>query len=262
VVQGYVDPRRVRAQAREAARQAVALDDSLAEAHTALAAYLHVFDWDWTAAEREYRRAIALDPNEPTAHLWYGLLLEEQGRFNDALVERKRALELDPLAPNTGVASSLRKAGRYEEARAAFQEVIDQHPGYWQAHDGLAQVLEETGNLAEAARFFERAADLAGRTPQATAGLARVLALSGKRAQAKRLVADLRVEAERTRNYPPVVATALAAIGDRSAAMVWLDSSFVQRHPQLIEIGVNACYEPFRHDPGFQELLRRVGLAR
>ena len=261
-VHGYIDPREARPLARDAANRAVALDDSLAEAHTALAGYLHVFEWDWAGAEREYRRAIALDPNEPTAHLWYGLLLEQVGRFDEAIVERRRAVELDPLAANAGLASALRRAGRFDEARAAYHDVIDHHPGYWQAHDGFGRLLEDSGSIAEAIPEFERAAALAGRTTEPAAGLARVLALSGRRADARKLVEKLRGDAARTGIFHPVVATALAALGDTDAAMQWLEISHRQRNPGLVEIGQDPRYAALRGDARFQSLLESVGLRR
>ena len=261
-IHGYVDPDVARSLARDAANRAVALDDSLAEAHTALAGYLHVFEWDWAGAEREYRRAIALDPNEPTAHLWYGLLLEQVGRFDEAIVERRRAVDLDPLAANAGLASALRRAGRFDLARAAYRDVIDHHPGYWQAHDGFGRLLEATGSLAEAIPEFERASALAGHTSEPTAGLARVLALSGRRSDALRLIEKLRADATRSGIYHPVVATALVAVGDTNAAMQWLMISHRQRNPGLVEIGQDPRYAALRGDSRFQDLLKSVGLRR
>jgi TolB-like protein/Tfp pilus assembly protein PilF/tRNA A-37 threonylcarbamoyl transferase component Bud32 len=256
---GYIHPREARERAREAAGRAVKLDDGLAEAHTARAAYLHVYEWDWPAAEREFRRAIELDPNDPTAHNWYGFFLGGMGRFDEAIVETTRGRDLDPLAPDVGLAAALRKAGRYDLARAAYGVVIEHHPGYWQAHEGLARLFEATGELKEAVPAFERAMALAGRTSRPKAGLARVLALSGRKADARRLIGELRGETGRTGIYDPVVATALVAAGDTNAAIEWLETSYRQRHPDLAEVNVDPRYAALRSDPRFVDLLRRVG---
>ena len=261
-VHGYVEPREAAVHARDAARRAVALDDSLAEAHTALAAYLHVFEWDWAGAEREYQHAIALDPGEPTGHLWYGYLLETLGRFDEAIAERKRAADLDPLAPNMGLATVLAKAGHRDTALAAFHDAIARHPGFWQSHESLGELLEAMGNLPEAMRELERAAQLAGGTSAPRAGLARVLARSGKRAEATRLVAELRAEAAKSGNYHPLVATAMFALGDTTAAIAWLETAYRQRHPGLVDIGTDEAYDALRQNGQFQDLTRRVGLGR
>jgi serine/threonine-protein kinase len=261
-VHGYLEPRGAREKARDAATRAVALDSSLAEAHTMLATYLHVFEWNWQAAEREYRHAITLDPNEPTAHLWYGYMLEALGRFDEAIVERRRAIDLDPLAPNSGLAAALRKSGRYDLARAAYESVIAHHPGYWQAHEGLAQTLQATGALTDAANEFERAAALAGHTARPNAELARVLALAGRTDEARRLVAELRTDAASTRIYHPAIAMALDALGDRRSAIEWLETAYRQRHPGLIDISDNDAYGALRGDPHFEDLRRRIGFRR
>jgi serine/threonine-protein kinase len=120
-VLGYINPDEGRERMREAASRAVELDGGSAEAHTVLAAYLHVYEWDWGAAEREYRHAIELDPDYPTAYLWLGFLLLCAGRFDESLAARQPLLTLDPLDPNTGFGFTLRAAGRSDLAKAAFQ---------------------------------------------------------------------------------------------------------------------------------------------
>ena len=246
---------------REAVRKAVELDDSLSEAHTVQAAYLHVYEWNWSRAEREFQRAIDLDPNQPTAHAWYGYLLENLGRFDEAISERERGLELDPLAPEVTLGGALRKAGRYQDARRAFRDVIARYPNNWPAHEGLGLVYELTGELDDAIREFELAVTFAGPTQRPKAGLARVLALSGRTADAQRLIRELYADAARTGIYHPVVAAAVLATGDQNGALEWLERSYGQRHPALVELYVDGRFASLRGDRRFDDLLRRVGFT-
>src|SRR2546423_7426202 len=147
------------------------------------------------------------------------------GRFDEASAERTRGHDLDPLAPDAGLPAALRKAGRFDLARAAYRDAIRQHPGYWLSHEGYGMLLEALGELEDAVREFERAVELAGLTSRPKAGLARVLALSGNRAEAQRLIRQLRTDAARTGIYHPLVATALVAAEDSKAAIEWLEMS-------------------------------------
>lgn len=113
--------------------------------------------------------------------------------------------------------------------------------------------------MEEAVRAFERAVALAGPTPRARAGLAHVLALSGRETEARRIIQELRTDAAVSGNYYPVVAAGLVAVGDTSAAAEWLEAAYRQRHPALVEVNVDERYAGLRHDPRFQDLLRRIG---
>jgi len=263
-VHGYIRPDDGRQRMGEAARRAAELDDGLAEAHTVLAAYLHVYEWDWAAAESEYRLAIELDPNEPTAYNWYGFFLEGMRRFDEAIAARERARDLDPLAPSStsGLGYSFRLAGRYDLAKAGYEDALELYPDYWLAYDALGELAEAMGDLEAAVRAYESAAAHAGRTARARAGLARGLALSGKENEARRLIEELRSEAATSGIYHPTVAMALVAVGDRNAAIEWLEAAWRQRHPDLVRIDVEPRYAELRPDPRFQNLLRRIGFRR
>ena len=245
---------------RQAALQAVAFDPELAEAHTVLGGYLHVYEWNWEAAEREYIRAIELDPNYHTARLWYGYFLEAMGRFDESLVQRRRMVELDPLMPSVGLGTVLNLMGRGEEALEFYRDVIERDSAYWQADEAMSDVYEGGGKLDEAARALERAVAHAGNTSRPKAHLARVLARAGNRVEARRLLEELRAQARASDIYHPVVATALAAAGDVDGAFAWLEKSYAQRHPDLNHLSVEGAYRALRGDPRFTDLLRRVGL--
>jgi len=258
-VHGYIHPREGRERMLATARRALELDEGSAEAHTVLGAYVHVYEWDWDAAEREFRRAIQLDPNYPTAHAWYGHFLENMGRIEEALVERRLAARLDPLAPSNGVGWALMRAGRYAEAMASFREALEIDADYWQAYDAIGTLLILTGDFDGGVAAFERAVATSGGTPKTMGGLARALALAGRREEARERLRAIRQDVGASNIYHPDVAPALLALGDTTAAFEWLDASFRQRHPALTAIDHHPAYAGFRANIRFQDLLRRVG---
>jgi serine/threonine-protein kinase len=238
----------------------VELDDGLGEAHTALGGYLNFYEWDWAGAEREYRRAIALDPNFPTTYVWYQFMLNSAGRLDEALEAGTRARELDPLAPLMGTIRTLGLQGRTDLAMTEARAGVEHHPNSWLMYRSLGELLLETGRAEDAVHAFERAAALAGRTANARARLARALALAGRQRDARALIEELRAESAATDVYHPVVAAALAAVGDVEAAITWLQAAYRQRHPALVELNAEPGYVRLRRDPRFQDLVRRVGL--
>jgi len=256
---GYIRPEEGRARMGAAARRAVELDDGLAEAHTVLAAYLHIYEWDWAAAEKEFQRALELDPDFPTTHRFYGFFLGMMGRLDEALSEQRRAQELDSLAPDVEIGTPLLRLGRYDLAEAAFREKIERDPTFWIGYDGLGQVLELTGRRTEAVSAFERAVALSGPALRPKALLARALILAGREAEGRRMIHELRVEGTRRGIYHPAVAVAIVAGGDTSGAFEWLEAAYRQRHPDLVRLKTEKFYAPLRGDPRFQDLLRRVG---
>jgi eukaryotic-like serine/threonine-protein kinase len=263
-IHGHMHPDSARARVRHYALRAIALDDDLAEGHTALAAYYHMYEWDWPAAEREYKRAIQLDASFTTAHLWYGYSLEGMRHFDEAIAERSRARELDPLSATAagGVGGALAVAHRdYERAKALYRESIELDPGFWQAYDSFGTLLEVTGDLDEARRMFERAVENAGHTQRPKAGLARVLARAHKMTEARKLLDELRADAAATGIRHPSVAAALYAAGDSTGAIEWLDAAYRQRHPELTRINADRAYDELRQDPRVQEIVRRLGLT-
>lgn len=259
---GYIRPEEGRARMGAAARRAVQLDDGLAEAHMVLAAYLHIHEWDSAAAEKEFQRALELDPDFPTTHRFYGFFLGTMGRFDEALTEQRRALELDPLAPDLELGTTLLRAGRYDQAETAFREKTTRDPTIWIGYDGLGQVLELKGKRDEAVSAFERAVALSGTSLRPKASLARALVLAGREAEGRRMTDSLRVESVRKGIYQPALAAALVAEGDTSGAIAWLEAAYRQRHPDLVRLNTDASYAALRGNPRFQDLLRRVGFPK
>jgi len=245
--------------------RALELDDGFAEAHSMLGVYLHVYEGDMDAAEREHLRAIALEPGNATSRNLYGNFLRSVGRVEEAIVQQSLAVALDPLAPALSeiVATTLLRAGRVSEAYDHVQDAIELDSTYWRARAVRALIYELTGRPDDAIREFERANALAGgATHRTMADIARVLARTGREAEARQLVSKLRSEAARTGFMEPSAATALHALGDVDAAHAWLEEAYRQRNPHLYYMGGDPRFAPFDDDPRFLNLLRRLGVRR
>ena len=262
-IHGHMHPDSARGRVRQAALRAIALDSNLAEARTALAAYYHLYEWNWPAAEREFKRALELDPSFTTAHLWYGFSLEAMRRFPEAIAERSKARELDPLSATAagGVGGAIVVArGDYQRAKSLYRESIELDPNFWQVYDSFGTLLEVTGDLNEARRMFELAVERAGHTQRPKAGLARVLARAKKMSEARKLLAELRADGAVTGIRHPSVAAALYVAGDSAAAFEWLEEAYAQRHPELARLAADRAYDSLRGERRFQDLVRRIGL--
>jgi TolB-like protein/DNA-binding SARP family transcriptional activator/Tfp pilus assembly protein PilF len=258
---GYLTPHEAGERMRTAALEAVELDDALAEAHAELGAYLNLFASDSDAAEREYLRAIELDPSYPTARHLYGNLLRAMGRFEEALEQKRKAVELDPLVPamHEALGNTLLLAGHPEEARAYVDDAIELDSMFWRGHTTLGFLFELTGQLEEAVRAHQRAVQLAGESTAATAGLARALALVGRKAESQELLAELQAEAARTGVNAPIVASVFLALDNLAEARAWLEKSHRQKHPELRLMSADdPRFARLQHDPRSADLLRRI----
>jgi serine/threonine-protein kinase len=258
-----------RGDARERMRasllRALELDDSIAEAHAVLGAYLHVWEWDADGAEREFLRAIQLDPSYTTARHYYGNLLSAMGRVEEALAQKTMAVELDPLAPalSETLAFTLLYAGRSDEALHHVSNALELDSAYWRAHAVLGLVYETIGRPEDAIREFERANELArARTHRTRADIARVLARTDREGEARQLITEMQAEAAATEAHEPAVATAFMALREGDAAFAWLEEAYRQRHPHLPFIAGDPRFANMDDDPRFNNLMRRIGVQR
>jgi TolB-like protein/DNA-binding winged helix-turn-helix (wHTH) protein/Tfp pilus assembly protein PilF len=252
--------------ARAAALRALEIDDDLPEAHVALALILENYDWDWDAAEKEYRRAIELNPNYATAHQWYAELLMWRGRFDGAFRESEYARTLDPLSLiiATDHGSILYFSRQYDRAIEQFNSVLEMDPGFPRAHvvidayiqrgryaEALADLEEWRGTFSEGTgmwTLWSKSAYIYGRLGQKDKARAELTKLEA---------------ANRTQQIDPA-ALILGNIGagNNQAALDWLEKAYAEHSNVLTTIKVEPAFDPLRGDPRFQELLQRVGLAQ
>jgi eukaryotic-like serine/threonine-protein kinase len=246
--------------AKAAALRALELDDSLAEAHTALGWYFFTFEYDYVAGERGLRRALELNPNYGTAHQWLAELLAQTKRFEEARAASRRAQESDPLSPvisfNSGWHYYLTR--RYDEAIREFSRTLTLHPDFAVAHAGLCWTYERKGDATAAIPWCRKAAELGGSYEKAYLSLA--LARSGKRDEAEALLKEL--TAESNRKYVPSIAFAIAhaGLGDKEAALEFLEKEVAERGYWASTFAVDPVLEEFRLEPRFKALLKKMNL--
>jgi TolB-like protein/DNA-binding winged helix-turn-helix (wHTH) protein/Tfp pilus assembly protein PilF len=252
--------------AKAAAQKAVTLDESLAEGHTSLAEILLSFEWDWPAAEKEFRRAIALNPNYSVAHHRYGWFLDYMGRREEALAEMKRAQELDPLSLiiNTNVGSALYYRGEYDLAIKQWQNTLELDPTFpplrwWLARGYFAKGLREDG-----LRQLELTAKLSNGNPSLLAELGYSYAQSGKTSEARRILAELH-QKEKEGYVPPYrIAALYSAVGEKDQAIKHLEEAYQEHDWAMLFLNLerNTFFKSLRSDPRFQALLRRMNFPQ
>ena len=254
------NPRDELPKALEAARKAVELDDTLAEAHTSLARAL-ASNLQLSAAMSEFKRAIELNPNYATAHQWFGECLQSQGRVEEALAELKRAQELDPLSLiiNSVLGFAFDTVGKSDEAMTQLHKTIEMDPNFANAHGMLGNVLEHRGQLKEAVVEYEKCS---GSDPIDLAQLAAAYFLIGRKAEAQQLWDKLKSLSER--QYVPAYSMAVVqlASGDKEGAIRLLEKSYEDHAPfdsaDLGWILVDHRLDPLRNDPRFKKLITRI----
>jgi len=247
--------------ARSIARKAMELDPTLAEAHTSLAFVLMHYDWDFVAAEKEYLRAIDLNPNYPTAHQWYAVNLAVMGRMDAALAELRHAQELDPLSLiiSADIGELLGCARRYEDAAAQLQATLKMDPNFLLAHYDLVTIYQYQHKYAEATAHARKALELAPGSLWAQGLLGVTYALSGQKDTARKVMVNIQRSAHSNdaANSLAIIATAL---GDKDAAFHWLQVARDERTGSLILLKSVPYWDPLRSDPRFASLLHDVGL--
>jgi TolB-like protein/Flp pilus assembly protein TadD len=248
---------------KAAALKAVELDDTLAAPHVSLAFIAETYEWDWNAAEHEYKRALELNPADAQAHNWYAGYLTYTGRFGDGISEARRARDLDPLSLpiNNALAGRLLAGGRYDEALRQVQETLELDRNFAPAHQTLGWINLHSGKQEDAIREFEEALKLSGTEDtdlQLDLGFA--YAMSGNRDEAGRILAKLETLHEQGVVPSSSVAILHGALGESNEAFAWLEKAYEERDPQLTYLKAGRRFEPLRNDPRFKQLVRRIGL--
>ena len=245
--------------ARTAALKALAIDASLAEAHSALANIKEDYDWDWKGAEEEYKQAIELSPGQVLAHAWYSNLLLELGRFPESVAEAKTAQKLDPLSvfANDNLSGILYYAGEYDQAAEQCQKTLAIDPMSPQAHRHLAQVYSQGQHYAEAIAELKKATDLSPGGTEALAELGYVLAISGKRHEAQQILLALQSTDDPS---PYRLAIVYAGLGERDKALQFLQDAVNHRSPGVVHLTVSPLFQGLKSDQKFQEMEIYIGL--
>jgi serine/threonine-protein kinase len=254
--------REVMPRAKAAAAQALGLDDTLAEAHASLAWAKFLHDWAWPDAEREFRRALELNPNYAPGRHWYGEYLLAMGRSDQALAELQRAQELEPvnLVVHRALGSTLYLMGRPEQAVEQARKTLGLDPNFAGAHLLLGRAHEARGAFPEAITAYQKALEISEGNSNELAALGRAYAAAGKRAEAVKILAELKERSNQTYVQPVWIAVLHAALREKEEAFQWLQRGLEDRSGWLVYLRIDPVFAPLRSDGRFAELLRRVGL--
>jgi TolB-like protein/Tfp pilus assembly protein PilF len=257
----YAAPKDVMPQAREAARKALELDDTLAEAHVSMGLTLFFYDFDWAGAEKELKRAIGLKPNLADAHDAYATFLAGMNRSAEAVAEIERARRLDPLSLLilSDAAWVFYCVRQYDRAIEESRKAIELDPNFWPGHTFLGLAYEKMGRFSEAVAELEKARKLDD-SPTIYEMLGGAYAAWGKKEEAKKVLTELTERSSRRYVCPYEVATIYAGLGERDAAFEWLGKAVEARADCVPWIKPDPKIDPLRSDPRYAALLRRVGL--
>ena len=245
--------------AREAALRGLALDETIPELHASLAYVHRHYDWDWAAAEREFLRALQLNPGYATARSWYARFLSGVGRHAEAIEQALRSLEADPLSLiiHTVVGDALFYARQYEDSVLYYRRSLEMDPTFGPGHTDLARSLDLLGRTEEALQEF--LAPSSGKM-QPSAGLATLLLRAGRRDEAKTMI-DQMLAIAKERFVSPYSLASYFAVGNQpEPALQWLEQAFAQRDGALVWIKVHPRLDPLRQEAGFRDLLARMRL--
>ena len=260
---GLRPPLETRRLARAAARRAVRLDNELSSAHEALAQVLHNYEWDWEGAEEEYRRALALNPNDASAHHGLAHLLAQEGRPGEALSEIRAAVALNPLVLPSVVAVAVMKyyARDYTGALDTLEHVANLDSLSALRHRLKATILDRLGRRDEAVEELARSVEIQGQ-PALAQGLRGTYAARGMEPMLQLLIGAL-VRKRASGAYEPAehVAELYARLGRVDEALEWLETAYREHDTELNRLKVDPLFDPLRHDPRFAELMRRVGFT-
>ena len=240
------------------AQKAIELDPFSAEAHNSLGGIREFWDWDWSAAEKEYRRAIELNPNFAAGHQDYALFLAFHGRFEQAIAEAQRSQDLDPLSPfvRTTFCLDLGVARRYAEAVQKCRQALELDPNFRHAHGNLVRIYMAMGKNEQGVEEYEKVASLSNRPHAEIDGIRDAFKQDGIKGFWRKALEESKKEGDAVE-----VASLYSLLGERDQAMLWLEKAYRQRSPMIEFLKEGSEFDILRSDPRFRELLRRVGLG-
>lgn len=250
-------------EAKRAVLKALELDEALGEAHASLGFFRFLYDWDFSSAEEQFKRALALSPNYAEAHHWYAVYLANLGRHDEADQRARNAIELDPLSllMNMTPALNFHLAREHDKAIEELQKVLQMEPNFVAARSVMGSALLQKGLCDEALTQYEKVLELIKGAAQAEASvkafMAYAYALCGKRSEAVALLEEITLGCTAS---PYLIAGVHGALGEPDSAFAWLDKAFEQRDVQLVSLKVDPFVDSIRQDHRFHELVNRVGL--
>lgn len=256
-------PHETMPKAKEAALNALSIDNALAEAHTSLAHVLMNYEWNWAEAEKEFKLSIKLNPDYATAHQWYAIhYLTAMDRMAEALEEMTQALQLEPasLVMNSFMGATLYFAGRYDEAIEQCRRTLEMDPNFAVAHWHLGLAYEQTEMFADAIAEFQRAAALSGGSPLLKASLGHAYAKANRKHEASRILTELNELAERRYVSSYERAAITLALGDEKQSFELLERACEEHSFHMVYLKVWPQFRVIRSDPRFQKLVKRLGL--
>lgn len=261
---GWNAPGKVFPAAKEAAQQALEIEETLGEAHTAMAWVLILHEWDWEGAARELKRALELNAGYPTTHQCYSHYFAYLGQHEEALACVKRTLQLDPLSliMNSSTALILYLTHEFELAREQAEKTIEIEGNFTPPHLYLGWTHQEAGRLKEAVVEFERAIAVSGGSPLSRAALGHAFAKSGRRAEAQRIAAELEGRAQNEYVSAYYLAFLYAGLNETARSLSWLEKACEERSAWAVMMKVDPKFAGIRGESKFRGLLRRIGLER
>jgi serine/threonine-protein kinase len=250
-------------QAQTAAKQALAIDESIAEAHASLAFVDYRYDWKWQEAEEQFKQAIKLNPTYATAHQWYSAFLSASGRHSEAVAEIRRARELEPfsLTIYADLVRHLYYARRYDEASQECAKLLEMDQGFARGHIELGQILTQKGMTDVAIKEFQRALTLSENNIGALTGLGHAQAASGRKPEALKILDRLNELSKKQYVSPYHSAVIYAGLDEKQRAIEWLEKARDERFNWVPFIQVDPLFDGIRSDPRFREILKSLGLS-
>jgi len=258
-----VSPKEAFPKAKTAAKRALELDETLAEAHTSLASSLFFYDRNYPEAEREFQRAIELNPNYATAHHWYGVTyLAKMQRFDEAIAELKRAQELDPLSLviNADVGNTYTQARQYDKAIEQLRKTIEMDQSFYFAHAQLGMAYQMKGDFHDAIAEYQKARQL-NDDPFVLALLGDIYAVSGRKDEALKILDQLKQLSKQRFVYAYGIALVYVGLGDKDQAFQWLEKSFQDHEARINRLKVDPLFDSVRSDARYADLIHRIGLS-
>jgi TolB-like protein/Tfp pilus assembly protein PilF/predicted Ser/Thr protein kinase len=261
----FISPNEVGPKTKDAAKRALAIDESDAGAHVSMGIVTHWFDWNWAAAEKEFKRAIELSPENSDARTYYSWFLAPMGRHDEAIAEARRGQQADPLSGFAafGVGAAQVFARRWDPAIEQLHHAIEIDPNFWFSHCFLGRAYEQKGKLPEAIAEFQRAVELEKDNAETWSGLGHAYALTGNRVEAQKILDHLKEVSAHSWVAPYNIAVIYAGLGEKTQAFALLEQSYKDRSYYLpTYLATDSRIDSLRPDPRFAELRKRVGLPQ